>query len=142
MKINQQIRCFSIFLIIALVCGCNQVSNTSNVASNDEDSYLSKKSYQKRFTSWLHPYKIDVQQGNLISKDMMENVKVGMSKEQVRHTLGTSILTDNFEQDRWIYAFSNATNGTRNQEHVLVLSFKDNKLSDIVENTIINKQNS
>ena len=51
------------------------------------------------------PYRIDIQQGNFVSQDMVAQLKPGMSKEQVRLALGTPLLTDIFHADRWDYVY-------------------------------------
>ena len=51
------------------------------------------------------PYKIDIQQGNFISQEMVAQLKPGMSKEQVRLALGTPLLADAFHADRWDYVY-------------------------------------
>lgn len=51
-------------------------------------------------------YKIDIQQGNLVTQDQVAKVKPGMSRLDVRNTLGTPLLQDVFHQDRWDYYFS------------------------------------
>jgi outer membrane protein assembly factor BamE len=47
------------------------------------------------------PYKIEIVQGNFVSKEQVEALKTGMSRQQVREVLGTSLLTDVFHSDRW-----------------------------------------
>ncbi|SBP87229.1 outer membrane protein assembly factor BamE [Thiomonas delicata] len=61
---------------------------------------------QRDLTSVFKPYRIDVIQGNFISKEMADALKPGMSKEQVREILGTPLLQDIFHADRWEYVFS------------------------------------
>ncbi len=52
------------------------------------------------------PYKVEVVQGNFVSKEQVEALKPGMSRQQVREILGTSLLTDVFHSDRWDYVFT------------------------------------
>src|SRR5207237_10573262 len=60
------------------------------------------------------PYKMEVQQGNFVSQDMVSQLKAGMSKEQVRSALGTPLLTDIFHGERWDYIYSRELpNGAR-----------------------------
>jgi outer membrane protein assembly factor BamE len=58
-----------------------------------------------RFLGIFSPYRIDIQQGNFVSKEMLAQVKEGMTREQVRFALGTPLLTDLFHDDRWDYVF-------------------------------------
>lgn len=75
------------------------------------------------------PYKIDVQQGNFVSKEMISQLKVGMTHDQVRFVLGTPMLNDIFHDDRWYYPFRmQKGNGEITSSRVTVY-FKD----DLVE---------
>lgn len=49
------------------------------------------------------PYRIDVDQGNLIDQKALSMLSVGMSKSEVQQVLGSSLLTDMFHRDRWDY---------------------------------------
>jgi outer membrane protein assembly factor BamE len=51
-------------------------------------------------------HKIDIQQGNPLSLETLDKVKLGMDRDQVRYILGTPLLTDPFHQDRWDYYYS------------------------------------
>ncbi|WP_018014099.1 outer membrane protein assembly factor BamE [Teredinibacter turnerae] len=50
-------------------------------------------------------YKIYIQQGNYLEEDMIEQLEVGMTPEQVRYIMGTPMVTDTFHPDRWDYYF-------------------------------------
>src|SRR5215471_11672708 len=52
------------------------------------------------------PYKVEVVQGNFVSKEQVEALKPGMTRQQVREILGTSLLVDVFHADRWDYVFT------------------------------------
>ncbi|MGB0466234.1 MAG: outer membrane protein assembly factor BamE [Pontibacterium sp.] len=51
-------------------------------------------------------YKIDVRQGNIITQDMVDQLRPGMTKNQVLFVLGTPLLADTFHKDRWDYVYS------------------------------------
>jgi outer membrane protein assembly factor BamE len=55
--------------------------------------------------SHLHPYQIDIQQGNLVTQDMLDKLKPGMSPSQVRFVLGTPLVIDPFHKERWDYVY-------------------------------------
>jgi outer membrane protein assembly factor BamE len=65
----------------------------------------------QRAINFLRPYRVDVQQGNFVSREMVAQLKEGMqrkegvTREQVRFALGTPLLTDIFHSDRWDYVF-------------------------------------
>ncbi|MDR3396894.1 MAG: outer membrane protein assembly factor BamE [Pandoraea sp.] len=51
------------------------------------------------------PYRINIVQGNFVSKEAYDQLKAGMTRDQVRQLLGTPLLTDIFHADRWDYVF-------------------------------------
>jgi len=55
--------------------------------------------------SWLSPYKMDINQGNYVTDDMLARLETGMTKDQVRYILGTSLLVDAFHPERWNYVY-------------------------------------
>lgn len=56
--------------------------------------------------SVITPYKVDVVQGNFVSKEQVEALQPGMSRQQVREILGTPLVTSVFHSDRWEYVFT------------------------------------
>jgi outer membrane protein assembly factor BamE len=77
----------------------------------------------------IAPYKIEIQQGNFISQEMMSQLKEGMSKEQVRSIMGTPLLIDVFHSERWDYLYTRETADGRREQRGLVLFFQDGKLA-------------
>ncbi|MDM0074950.1 outer membrane protein assembly factor BamE [Variovorax sp. J2P1-59] len=69
------------------------------------------------------PYKVEVVQGNFVSKEQVEALKPGMSRQQVREVLGTSLLTDVFHSNRWDYVFTIRRQGVEPQQRHLTLYF-------------------
>jgi SmpA / OmlA family len=59
-----------------------------------------------RVLGLVTPYRIDVTQGNVVTKELAAQVKPGMSREQVRDVLGSPLLTSAFHADRWDYVFT------------------------------------
>ncbi len=51
------------------------------------------------------PYRINIVQGNFVSKEAYDQLKAGMTRDQVRQLLGTPLLTDIFHANRWDYVF-------------------------------------
>jgi len=79
----------------------------------------------------IAPYKIEVQQGNFISQEMMSQLKEGMSKDQVRQIMGTPLLVDVFHSERWDYIYSRETSDGRKEKRGLSIFFQDGKLARI-----------
>jgi len=77
----------------------------------------------------ITPYRIDIQQGNYISSEMVAQLRPGMSKEQVRLTLGTPLLTDIFHADRWDYVYWYEKAGAKPEQRKLTVFFEDGKLA-------------
>ncbi len=76
-------------------------------------------------------YKLEVQQGNIIEQEMIDQLKPGMTKRQVKFVMGSPLVTDTFDQDRWDYVYTVATRtGEYKKEHVSII-FKDDKLVEI-----------
>ncbi len=79
-------------------------------------------------------YRIPIQQGNVITVEMLQELKLGMDKRKVRFILGTPLVTDAFHQGRWDYYYSyQPGSGDRVQQHASVY-FKDDRLTRIDAN--------
>ncbi len=74
------------------------------------------------------PYRVDVMQGNVITRELAERVKPGMSREQVRDVLGSPLLTSPFHGDRWDYVFTMRRQGVEPQRRSVVALFKGDAL--------------
>lgn len=67
-------------------------------------------------------YKIDIQQGNVVTQDMIDQLRPGMTRRQVRFIMGNPLLTDTFHADRWDYLYSlQPGGGERQQERISVI---------------------
>ncbi len=77
------------------------------------------------------PYKIDIVQGNFVSKEQAAAVKPGMSRVQVRDILGTPLLTSIFHADRWDYVFTFKRQGLEPQARRVTVFFKGDALERI-----------
>ena len=75
------------------------------------------------FLGLITPYRIDIVQGNVVTKEQMAQLKAGMSRNQVRDVLGTPLLTDPFHADRWDYIFTIRRPGTAPQRRSVVVLF-------------------
>ncbi|MDP3815604.1 outer membrane protein assembly factor BamE [Pseudomonas sp.] len=66
-------------------------------------------------------YKIDIQQGNVVTQDMIDQLRPGMTRRQVRFIMGNPLLTDTFHANRWDYLYSiQPGGGQRLQERISV----------------------
>ena len=79
-------------------------------------------------TEWDLVYRIDVQQGNVITQEVVNQLEPGMSRRQVQFVAGSPMVTDVFHQDRWDYIYHmRRGNGEIWKEHVS-LYFEDDAL--------------
>jgi outer membrane protein assembly factor BamE len=77
----------------------------------------------------LQPYRPDVQQGNVVTKEMVDQLAAGMTRDQVRFLLGTPALVSVFHQDRWDYVYLlKRGKGSEVQSRRLTVYFKDSRV--------------
>ncbi|MEO6565868.1 MAG: outer membrane protein assembly factor BamE [Casimicrobiaceae bacterium] len=74
-------------------------------------------------------YKIDVNQGNFVTQDVIEKLKEGQTKSQVRLILGTPLVADAFHANRWDYIYRFESSGRVLEQHKFMVEFKDDKLA-------------
>jgi outer membrane protein assembly factor BamE len=79
-------------------------------------------------TSLIRPYKMDIQQGNVVTHEMIARLQPGMTRAQVRFTLGTPLVVDPFRADRWDYVYLFTRRGVVTEQRRIVVVFKDEKL--------------
>jgi len=77
------------------------------------------------------PYKIDIQQGNVITQDMVAKLQPGMTKSQVRFVLGSPPITDVFHANRWDYVYRFSKAGKLLEERKLTLFFENDQLARV-----------
>lgn len=68
-------------------------------------------------------YKIDIQQGNVVSQDMIDQLRPGMTRRQVRFIMGNPLITDTFHANRWDYLYSLQPGGGARQQERISLVF-------------------
>jgi outer membrane protein assembly factor BamE len=82
--------------------------------------------------SWLPRlgvYKLDVNQGNYVTQDQVDRLKVGMTRAQVRAAMGTPMLTDAFHADRWDYPYEFNRLGRTLERRRFTIYFVDDKVA-------------
>jgi outer membrane protein assembly factor BamE len=95
-----------IVLLVLLVSGCKNVPLLPTVT----------------------PYKMDIQQGNVVTQEMVQKLQPGMSRSQVRFLLGTPLIVDPFRVDRWDYVYLYKKGDQPAEQRRLIVIFKDDKL--------------
>lgn len=105
---------------LTLVCsvllwGCSSFDNASS-----------------RLVSVITPYKLDVVQGNVVTKEQVATLKPGMARGQVRDILGTALLTSVFHADRWDYVFTLKSQSSAPQARKVTVFFKNDLMDRVV----------
>ena len=73
-------------------------------------------------------YTIDIQQGNIVDQDMVDQLRPNMTERQVLYILGSPMLVDTFHQKRWDYLYSNQPGGEERQQKKISIFFNDDNL--------------
>ncbi|HEY4696540.1 MAG TPA: outer membrane protein assembly factor BamE [Gallionella sp.] len=81
----------------------------------------------------LSPYKMDIRQGNFVTAEMREKLKLGMTRQQVRYVLGTPMVSDAFHGNRWDYVYLLEQRGKLVEQRRLTLIFDGDNLVSIDE---------
>ena len=77
------------------------------------------------------PYKMEIVQGNFVSKEQVALLKPGMGRQQVRDILGTPLLVSVFHADRWDYVFTLKRKGVESQVRKLAVYFKGDAMTRV-----------
>jgi outer membrane protein assembly factor BamE len=97
-------------------------------------------SVSNRLISGITPYKVEIVQGNFVSREQVDALKPGMSRQQVREILGTPLVTDLFHADRWDYVFTLKRQGVPPQERRLTVFFKGDAMERAEGDTMPSEQ--
>ncbi|MFM9969986.1 MAG: outer membrane protein assembly factor BamE [Burkholderiales bacterium] len=101
---------FALTLIVGLLAGCSYIPTIPGTT----------------------PYKMEIQQGNFITQEMISRLKPEMTREQVRFVLGTPLVADMFHADRWDYVYMRTPQGGgRSEQRRFTVYFVDAKLNRV-----------
>jgi outer membrane protein assembly factor BamE len=104
-------------ILVAVACG---------VLASCSSSTMSTSSINP--VNWITPYKVDVIQGNFVSREQVEQLQAGMTRDQVKGVLGTPLLTSLFHADRWDYVFTLKRQGVEPRSFKYTVFFKGDQL--------------
>lgn len=83
------------------------------------------------FVGFPGVYKIDVEQGNIITQEIADQLKPGMSRRQVRFILGTPLVEDTFNENRWDYLYVKRNGVDVLSETRLSVEFEEDSLKNV-----------
>jgi outer membrane protein assembly factor BamE len=87
--------------------------------------------FERRVTTALTPYRVEVVQGNFVSREQVQALQPGMSRDQVRQILGTPLVTSLFHGNRWDYVFTLKRQGVAPQQRHLAVFFKGDAMEHV-----------
>jgi outer membrane protein assembly factor BamE (lipoprotein component of BamABCDE complex) len=82
----------------------------------------------------IRPFRIDVNQGNVIEQSMLDQLRPGMSRRQVQFIMGTPMLADPFHDDRWDYVYSRQRGWEPRNMQRVTLIFQGDRLTRVEGN--------
>lgn len=91
----------------------------------------SLQSSKDNFLGVITPYKVEIVQGNVVTKEQLERLQLGMNRPQVRDLMGSPLLVDPFHTNRWDYVFTIRRQGAEPQQRTIVLNFEGDALAKI-----------
>lgn len=112
-------RTLAALLALAGLGGCSYLPSLPTISQGDS------------FLGLITPYRMDIVQGNVVTKEQAALVKPGMPRAQVRDILGSPMLTDIFHADRWDYVFTIRRQGTEPQRRTIVAYFEGDALKKL-----------
>jgi outer membrane protein assembly factor BamE len=104
-------------ILMAVACGVLASCSSGTISSSSINP-----------VNWITPYKVDVIQGNFVSREQVEQLQAGMTRDQVKAVLGTPLLTSLFHADRWDYVFTLKRQGIEPQSFKYTVFFKGDQL--------------
>ena len=104
---------FASLAAAALLAGCHSLQTNNNLLG------------------FITPYRLEIVQGNVITREQAVLIKPGLTRAQVRDVLGSPLLTDLFHADRWDYVFTIQRQGAQPQLRRVVVFFKGDALESI-----------
>jgi outer membrane protein assembly factor BamE len=107
--------------LLAFLGGCSYLPNWATLPTVTGEKVL----------GLVTPYRVEVVQGNVLTKEMVARVKPGMNKAQVRDLLGSPLLTDLFHESRWDYPFTINRQGAAPQKRLVVAEFDGDQLKTL-----------
>ena len=81
------------------------------------------------YLKYPNVHKLTIRQGNIIDQEMIDQLRPGLSRSQVRYILGTPLIADTFDQSRWDYFYSIKQPGQEELRERISVFFTDEKLS-------------
>ncbi len=119
-------------LLMVLLQGCSTTRDTTegNLLSRTLGDIPEMQLSMPEVTLPSMPgiYRADIHQGNIVEQKMVEQLRPGMSKRQVRYIMGSPLIVDTLHQQRWDYYSSRKSEGKMVEKQRITLFFEQEKL--------------
>lgn len=79
----------------------------------------------------LRPHQIDIQQGNVVTQEMLDRLRPGMTPAQVRFILGTPLIRDPFNPQRWDYVYHHRQQGQPVAQRRITVVFENQQFKGV-----------
>lgn len=79
---------------------------------------------------WL--YQVDIEQGNVITRDRVSQLHQGMTKHEVEQVMGQPVLEEIFSRNRWNYVYTQQQNGGKIYKRRVTVLFQGNRVSRVI----------
>ncbi len=79
------------------------------------------------------PHRVEIRQGNYLTQEVIEQLEVGMTRDQVRYLLGTPVVASPFHPDRWDYVYARKRHREADEYAYLVVWFDANNTVERME---------
>lgn len=87
---------------------------------------------------FVTPYRMEIQQGNFVTQEMLSQLRPGMTRDQVRFVLGSPLVVDVFHPERWDYVFTRALEYNRGfEQRKVTVFFEEEKLKRIDGDVVV-----
>jgi outer membrane protein assembly factor BamE len=83
------------------------------------------------FLGVITPYRIDIVQGNAVTKEQMALIRPGLTRLQVRDVLGSPMIADPFHANRWDYLFTLRRPGAELQRRSVIVHFEGERVKSV-----------
>lgn len=110
---RQPLPLISVLAAVGLLAGCSSLQSTDS------------------FMGFITPYRIDIVQGNAVTKEQVALLKPGLTRLQVRDIMGTALLVDPFHADRWDYLFTLRRPNAEPQRRSVVVLFENDVVKSV-----------
>jgi outer membrane protein assembly factor BamE (lipoprotein component of BamABCDE complex)/ketosteroid isomerase-like protein len=89
----------------------------------------------------VKPFKMEVQQGNVVTSKMLLQLRPGMTRSQVRYIMGTPLVVDSFRDNRWDYFYELRKEGKVVEKRRVILDFDKDSLVSVRGDVIPSAEN-